>query len=91
MAAKIKKGDKVFIIAGKDKGKEGEVLRVLDNNKAIINDGNQCSRRKKFGNFCGKHKKKQPFGIVSDININSEAIDFIIKYNALDAQINFQY
>ena len=28
---------------------------------------------------------------ISDININSEAIDFIIKYNALDAQINFQY
>ena len=36
MAAKIKKGDKVFIIAGKDKGKEGEVLKILDNNKAIV-------------------------------------------------------
>ena len=28
---------------------------------------------------------------ISDIDINSETIDFIIKYNALDAQINFQY
>ena len=36
MAAKIKKGDKVFIIAGKDKGKEVEVLKILDNNKAIV-------------------------------------------------------
>jgi len=28
---------------------------------------------------------------ISDIDINSETIDFIIKYNLLDAQINFQY
>ncbi len=29
MAAKIKKGDKVVIIAGKDKGKSGSVLQVF--------------------------------------------------------------
>ena len=29
MASKIKKGDKVFIISGKDKGKEGEVTLSL--------------------------------------------------------------
>ena len=28
MAAKIKKGDKVIVLTGKDKGAEGEVLRV---------------------------------------------------------------
>lgn len=28
MAAKIKKGDKVVVITGRDKGKSGEVLRV---------------------------------------------------------------
>jgi large subunit ribosomal protein L24 len=28
MAAKIKKGDKVVVLAGKDKGKTGEVLEV---------------------------------------------------------------
>jgi len=28
MAARIKKGDKVVVIAGKDKGKSGEVVRV---------------------------------------------------------------
>ena len=35
MPSKIKKGDKVFVIAGKDKGKEGEVLRILKNNQAF--------------------------------------------------------
>jgi len=29
MAAKVRKGDKVIVIAGKDKNKRGEVLRVL--------------------------------------------------------------
>ena len=29
MAAKIKKGDKVVVLTGKDKGKSGEVLQVM--------------------------------------------------------------
>ena len=29
MAAKIKKGDKVVVLAGRDKGKAGEVLQVM--------------------------------------------------------------
>ena len=29
MSLKIKKGDKVIVIAGKDKGKKGEVIRVV--------------------------------------------------------------
>ncbi|NOX83082.1 MAG: 50S ribosomal protein L24 [Alphaproteobacteria bacterium] len=29
MAAKIKKGDSVIVLAGKDRGKEGEVIKVL--------------------------------------------------------------
>ena len=29
MAAKIKKGDRVVLLAGKDKGREGAVVKVL--------------------------------------------------------------
>ena len=29
MASKIKKGDKVVVLAGKDKGKTGQVLSVI--------------------------------------------------------------
>ena len=36
MAAKLKKGDKVVVLAGKDKGKQGEVTAVMPkDNKAI--------------------------------------------------------
>jgi large subunit ribosomal protein L24 len=33
---KIKKGDKVQILAGDDKGKEGEVIRVLPKKDAVV-------------------------------------------------------
>ena len=40
MASKIKKGDKVFIISGKDKGKEGEVTKIIkssqNQDKALV-------------------------------------------------------
>jgi large subunit ribosomal protein L24 len=37
MAAKIKKGDKVVVIAGRDKGKSGEVLEVRpDEGRAVV-------------------------------------------------------
>ena len=29
MAAKLRKGDKVIVLTGKDKGKEGEIVQVM--------------------------------------------------------------
>ncbi len=43
---KIKKGDVVKVIAGKDKGKEGKVLEVLDN-KVIVENINMISKHTK--------------------------------------------
>ena len=37
MAAKLRKGDKVVVLAGKDKGREGEITRVMPkDNKAVV-------------------------------------------------------
>lgn len=49
MAQKIKKDDKVRIIAGKDKGKEGTVTAVFSSQRKVIVDG--LNRLK-------KHRKK---------------------------------
>ncbi|HHT87596.1 MAG TPA: 50S ribosomal protein L24 [Clostridiales bacterium] len=43
---KIKKGDTVKVIAGKDKGKEGKVLEVLGN-KVIVENINMISKHTK--------------------------------------------
>ena len=39
MAAKIKKGDRVVLLAGKDKGKQGSVLRVLPKEERVVVEG----------------------------------------------------
>ena len=45
MAAKLRKGDKVVVIAGKDKGREGEITRVLPSeNKAVVEGVNVAIR-----------------------------------------------
>jgi large subunit ribosomal protein L24 len=48
MAAKLKKGDKVIVLAGKDKGKTGEIDRVMPaDNKAVVNGINISIRHTK--------------------------------------------
>jgi len=42
---KIKKGDKVVVIAGKDKGKTGEVLRVLPKDSRVLVQGVNMVKR----------------------------------------------
>jgi len=48
MAAKLKKGDKVVVLAGKDKGKQGEISRVMpQDGKAIVDGVNMAIRHTK--------------------------------------------
>ena len=42
---KIKKGDTVVVISGRDKGKSGEVLRVLPAERRLIVQGVHVARR----------------------------------------------
>ncbi|HMO42496.1 MAG TPA: 50S ribosomal protein L24 [Phenylobacterium sp.] len=39
MAAKIKKGDRVVVITGKDKGREGKVLQVMPKEERVVVEG----------------------------------------------------
>ena len=47
MAAKLRKGDKVYILTGKDKGKEGEIIQIIGNDKAIVQGLNIVEKHKK--------------------------------------------
>lgn len=35
---KIKKGDQVIVITGRDKGKTGDVLQILEDGRALVNN-----------------------------------------------------
>ena len=44
---KIRKGDDAIIIAGKDKGKRGSVLKVLENNRIVVESCNMVKKHVK--------------------------------------------
>ena len=51
MAAKIKKGDSVIVLSGKDKGKTGKILKIIKNknkiDKAIVEGANIVKKHTK--------------------------------------------
>ncbi len=59
MAAKIRKGDKVIVLTGRDKGRSGEVLEVrTDDGRALVRGINMVKRHQ-------KQSAQQEGGIVS--------------------------
>ena len=48
MAAKLKKGDRVVVLSGRDRGKEGEILRVVPKeNRALVAGVNMVVRHQR--------------------------------------------
>ena len=69
---KIKKGDNVVVIAGRDKGKRGAVASVVDDRHVIVNGINKVKRHTKPNPM-----KNQPGGIVAKempIDVSNVAI-----------------
>ena len=83
---KIRKGDKVILNTGKDKGKQGIVLNILKNNRVVIEGLNMVKKHTKpnpaKGDQGGLVSKEMP------INISNIAI-FNTKSNKTD-KVNFK-
>ena len=45
MAAKIKKGDRVVLLTGKDKGRQGSVLKVMPTEQRVLVEGLNMMQR----------------------------------------------
>ena len=45
MAAKVKRGDRVVVLTGRDKGKQGEVLKVLPKEHRVVVQGVMVVKR----------------------------------------------
>jgi large subunit ribosomal protein L24 len=60
---KIKRDDEVVVVAGKDKGKRGKVLKVLENNRVLVS-GVQMIK---------KHQKPNPNAGIAGGIIEKEA------------------
>jgi large subunit ribosomal protein L24 len=72
---KLKKGDVVVVIAGKDKGQEGEVVQVLPAvNKVIVNGINTAKKHSK------PNRSNQQGGIIDrDMPIDASNVMLVHK------------
>ena len=69
---KLKKGDNVVVITGRDKGKRGDVARVVDASHVVVNGINTVKRHTRPNPL-----KNQPGGIVAKelpIHVSNVAI-----------------
>ena len=57
---RIKKGDQVIVVAGKDKGRRGTVLRVEPNGRIVVENVNVAKKHQRPNPNAGK-----PGGIIS--------------------------
>ena len=83
---KIKKGDQVLVITGKDKGKKGEVIRVNTSSNTVVGEGI---------NIFKKHIKNTPnvtqAGIVdTELPINISNVMYIDPENSNIGRVTFE-
>tara|TARA_B100001250_G_scaffold218995_1_gene187937 strand:- start:317 stop:634 length:318 start_codon:yes stop_codon:yes gene_type:complete len=83
---KLKKGDEVIVLAGKDKGKTGKIVRVLaDLRKVVVADINKYKKHQKPGN-------NEPGGIIEkDMPIHVSNVAFLDINSKKGTRIGFSF
>ena len=81
---KIKKGDTVLVIAGKDKGQEGEVVQVFPaDNKVIVNGVNTAKKHQK------PRKTNQQGGII-DRDMPVDASNVMLAHKGKPTRVGYK-
>ena len=83
---KLKKGDEVIVLAGKDKGKRGKIVKVLpDTRKVVVADVNKYKKHQKPGN-------NEPGGIIEkDMPLHISNVSFFDAENNKGVKIGFNF
>ena len=86
MASKLRKGDNVKVLVGKDKGKTGEISKIFPKtNKAIVSGVNVVIRHT-------KQTQNSPGGKVSkESPIDLSNIALIDKESSVSIRVGFKY
>ena len=81
---KLKKGDEVIVLAGKDKGKRGKIVRVIpDLRKVVVSDINKYKKHQKPGN-------NEPGGIIEkDMPLHISNVAFFDAISNKGTRIGF--
>ena len=81
---KIKKGDHVLVIAGKDKGKEGEVVRALPGeDKIVVNSVNTAKKHQKA------QRQNQQAGII-DVDMPIHVSNVMLVHKGKPTRVGYK-
>ena len=82
---KIKKGDEVIVLTGKDKGKTGKIVKIMPNKmKAIVSEINKVKKNQKPDN-------NQPGGIIEkDMPIHISNLSFYDSQQKKGVKIGYK-
>jgi len=81
---KLKKGDNVIVIAGKDKGKEGEVVHVYpSDNKVIVNGVNTAKKHQ-------KPRRANEAGGIIDRDMPVDASNVMLVHKGKPTRVGYQ-
>ena len=83
---KLKKGDEVIVLAGKDKGKKGKIVKVIsDIRKVVVTDINKYKKHQKPGN-------NEPGGIIEkDMPLHISNVAFYDSKENKGVRIGYIY
>jgi len=81
---KLKKGDTVVVIAGKDKGKEGQVMTVLPNANKVIVSGVNLARKHQ------KARKQNEQGGIIDKDMPIHASNVMLVHKGKPTRIGYK-
>ena len=81
---KLKKGDTVVVIAGKDKGKEGEVMTVLPRANKVIVSGVNLARKHQ------KARKQNEQGGIIDKDMPIHASNVMLVHKGKPTRVGFK-
>ena len=83
---KLKKGDEVIVLTGKDKGKRGKIVRVItDVRKVIVADVNKYKKHQKPGN-------NEPGGIIEkDMPLHVSNVAFFDSTSNKGTRVGYSF
>ena len=77
---RIKKGDTVQVLSGKDRGKRGEVMRVVPSTGRVIVDGVNMAKRAQRPTYQKSTKRTMQGGIIDkDMPIAVSAVGLVCR------------
>jgi len=85
--SKLKKGDKVFVLKGKDRGKQGIVLALDSKKSKVIVEGLNIKKlhiKSKDDNEGGIKEVEKPFDVSNVALLDSEGRVTRIRYSIVD-------